>query len=219
MALGRYPLQEIKSLPDSMDDQDFQLWIWEVKNSAYECALEPLTQKFWEKQAKSRLAYGILLPTPNIETTDDRLLLVSQKLKEPIKSYFGGLTRHQRYDLYKFIMDMGFPNVEHLKTLHPFTRIAYFQTLESTFQSMILPKRNALGEHWRDSFFGEDPFVPDGIAGITCPSCGKPRRHRRDLTILHLAFLDNGYIKVYSVCEGCEQQFIFDVMPQLLQYV
>jgi hypothetical protein len=163
MPLGDFPLTKLDALPDAMKRDAYQIWLWSLEGSAFDCPLEPLTQEFWQTHLESRLAYGLLLPTRDHQKEENLLVLISQKLTRAISRQYGRLPLRPRYQLFNFIMDIGLPNTEHLTSLHPFVRISNFKMFEEIFRSAILPIKDEKGKYRRPTFAGTIDVLPDGL--------------------------------------------------------
>lgn len=218
MALGNYPLHDLGAIPRSFSKSWHKAWLWQVKTGAFECPLEPLTQKFWQEHLNASLIYGILLPTLDVQTNDDTLVLISESIETShIAKPFGSITTAQRYEIYKFIHDRKLPNTEHLSRMHHFARITYYRACEETFRMNILPKEKTQGTYRRASFVSLKPLILDGVNKVPCPNCGQPRRYNHGMIILGMQLEDAGIIKLFCVCETCEQPFIFSTYAQHLE--
>lgn len=218
MALGNYPLRDFGILPQSFSKSWHKVWLWQLQVGAFECPLEPLTQEFWQKHQNASLIYGILLPALYAQTSADTLVLISEGIeKSQAAKPFGSISTAQRYDIYKFIHDQKLPNTEHLTHMHHFARIAYLRAYEEAFRMNILPEKAAPGEYRRASFVNAKPFILDGGSQISCPKCKQPRRYNNGMIILGMQFEDAGSIKLFCVCETCEQPFIFSTYAQNLE--
>ncbi len=218
MALGNYPLRNFGAVSKSFTKSWHKVWLWQVETGAFECPLEPLTQEFWREHLNASLIYGILLPTLDSRTSDDMLVLVSERIeKSHIAKPFGSITTAQRYEIYKFIYDRKLPNTEHLVRMHHFARIAYLRAYEETFRMNILPKKDAQGKDRRASFVSAKPLIVDGVSQVPCPKCEQPRRYNNGMIILGMQFQETGTIKLFCVCETCEQPFIFSTYAQHLK--
>jgi hypothetical protein len=218
MALGNYPLRDFGVLPQSFSKSWHKVWLWQVETGGFECPLEPLTQEFWQEQQNASLIYGILLPALDAQTSADMLVLISEGIgKSHVAKPFGSITTAQRYEIYKFIHDRKLPNTEHLARMHHFARIAYLRAYEETFHLNILPKKDAQGEYRRASFVHAKPVILDGVSQVSCPKCKQPRRYNNGMIILGMQFEDTGTIKLFCVCETCEQPFIFSTYAQNLE--
>lgn len=218
MALGTYPLRDFGAIPQSFSKRWHKVWIWQEETGAFECPLEPLTQEFWQEHLDASLIYGILLPTPDSRTSNDTLVLISEGIeKSHTAKPFDSITTAQRYEIYKFVHDRKLPNTEHLGRMHHFARIAYLRACEETFRANILPKKDAQGKYRRASFVSTKPVILDRISPVSCPKCKQPRRYNNGMIILGMQFEDAGTIKVFCVCETCEQPFIFSTYAQHLK--
>jgi hypothetical protein len=218
MVLGNYPLRDLGAIPQSFNKTRHKAWLWQVETSAFEAPLEPLTQEFWREHLNASLIYGIVLPTLEARTSDDTLVLISESIEESHTAKpFGSLTAAQRYEIYKFIHDRKLPNTEHLARMHHFARIAYLRACEETFLINILPKQDAQGTYRRASFVSAKPVTLDGSSQVSCPKCKQLCRYNHGMIILGMQFEDAGTIKVFCVCEACEQPFIFSTYAQHLK--
>jgi hypothetical protein len=81
----------------------------------------------------------------------------------------------------------------------------------------ILPKKDAQGKYRRASFVSAKPVILDGISQVPCPKCKQPRRYSNGMIILGMQFEQAGTIKLFCVCETCEQPFIFSTYAQHLK--
>lgn len=218
MALGNYALRDLGALPQSFSKSSHKVWLWQVETGAFECPLEPLTQEFWREHLNASLIYGILLPTLDSRTSNDTLVLISEGIeKSHAAKPFDSITTAQRYEIYKFILDRKLPNTEHLGRMHHFARIAYLRAFEETFRVNILPEPDAQGKYRRTSLVSTKPVILDGISQLSCPTCEQPRRYNNGMIILGMQFEDAGTIKLFCVCETCEQPFIFSTYAQHLK--
>ena len=217
MALGNYPLRDVGAIPQSFNKPWHKVWLWQVESGAFECPLEPLTQEFWIERLNASLIYGILFPTLDARSGDDTLVLISESIeKSHAAKPFGSITTAQRYEIYRFAHDRKLPNTEHLTRMHHFARIAYLRACEETFRANILPKKDTQGKYWRASFVSAKPVILDGVSQVLCPKCELPRRYNNGMIILGMQFEDAGTIKIFCVCETCEQPFIFSTYAQHL---
>jgi len=221
MPLGDFPLTKLDALPDAMKKDAYQIWLWGLEGSAFDCPLEPLTQEFWKTHLESRLAYGLLLPAREHQKEEDLLVLISQKLTRAISRQYGRLPLRPRYQLFNFIMDIGLPNTEHLTSLHPFVRISNFKMFEEIFRSAILPIKDATGKYRRPTFAGTIDVLPHGLTPLLCPKCGQTRTLRENATLLNAYPVaeDKFEVRVLCVCDTCEQVFSFKTNVNLLRIV
>ncbi len=218
MALGNYPLRDFGAIPQSFSKAWHKVWLWQIETGAFECPLEPLTQEFWREHVNASLIYGILLPTLDAQASDDTLVLISESIeKSHAAKPFGSITTAQRYDIYKFIHNSNLPNTGHLARMHHFARIAYFRSCEETFRMNILPKKDIQGKYRHASFVSAKPVILDGVSQVPCPKCEQPRHYNSGMIILGMQFEEAGTIKLFCVCETCEQPFIFSTYAQHLK--
>jgi hypothetical protein len=218
MALSNYPLRDFGAIPRSFSKSRHKVWLWQVETGAFECPPEPLTQEFWQEHQNALLIYGILLPTLDAQISADTLVLISESIEQShAPKPFGSITTAQRYEMYKFIQDQKLPNTEHLAHMHHFTRIAYLRTCEETFRMNILPTKDTHGKYRPASFVSAKPVILDGIRQVRCPRCEHPRRYNNGMIILGMQLEDAGTIKLFCVCETCEQPFSFSTYAQHLE--
>lgn len=222
MTLSNYPLIQREFTRPYHDLQRFgySLWFWSVAEGAFECSVEPLTQEFWQANAESRLANGLVIPTWDHERGADLLILLTQKMSFSLTAQFGGMSVRERYLFFRYITQLGLPNTDSLTRLHPFVRVTYLKTLEETFRQSILPIKKGYKDYRHPSFYGDDLFLPrDDTDRIACPRCKQPGRLRENLSLQGLDHIDEDVVRVYCVCEACEQPFSFTTHRTIVEYI
>jgi hypothetical protein len=222
VTLGDYPLVQLEFPSDYLDlrRMKYSIWLWTVEEGAFACPVEPLTQEFWKANAEARLANGLFLPASDHQRGADLLVLVTQKHSASHHAKFGGMSVRHRYRFFRYIMELGLPNTEPLTRLHPLARVTYLRTLEETFYQNILPIKKGYEDYRHPSFYSDDLFLPQGEEDrIACPRCKQPGHLRENLSLQGWDHIDEDEVRVYCVCEACEQPFSFHTLAKIVNYL
>jgi hypothetical protein len=215
MLIGGYAITNIKCRASSLADYGFKVWYWQLEGGAYDCPLEPLTQKFWQAKQNARLAYGILLLTSHERAAGDLLILATQDLHASFDQGFGHLTIPQFLSIYRAILRLDFPQVDILRPLHFEDRLDLFKELETAFEELVLPRKNEKGEYYRRLYKLEafDTEKAESLGVGFCPRCKQRIAFVKGLGVMKAYRMDPETVFVFGTCSHCRNVVATAINP------